>query len=84
EFEDSTHSNIKVISKPEYEEEIQKDNNTNPLDTFNQLIHHQNQSYFTSIIGYFYQFGIGTEISYRLANKFYSRSNFHDVKTSNS
>ncbi|KAF0556233.1 hypothetical protein F8M41_015994 [Gigaspora margarita] len=58
-----------------------KDNNTNPFDVFNQLIHHQNQSYFTSIIGYFYQFGIGTEISYRLANKFYKRSTIQEIKT---
>ncbi|CAG8758669.1 24979_t:CDS:2 [Cetraspora pellucida] len=58
------------------------DNNADPLNTFNKLIHHQNQSYFTSIIGYFYQFGIGTEISYRLASKFYSRSNIQDKKTS--
>ncbi|CAG8743748.1 6337_t:CDS:2, partial [Gigaspora rosea] len=61
-----------------------KDNNANPLDIFNQLIHHQNQSYFTSIIGYLYQFGIGTEISYRLANKFYTRSIIQELKTSNS
>ncbi|CAG8706925.1 30766_t:CDS:2, partial [Racocetra persica] len=38
-----------------------KDNNKNPLDIFNQLIHHRNQNYFTSMIGYFYQFGIGTD-----------------------
>ncbi|CAG8476188.1 5257_t:CDS:2 [Scutellospora calospora] len=38
-----------------------KDNNTDPKDTFNQLIKHRNQLYFTSMIGYFYQFGIGTE-----------------------
>ncbi|KAF0479090.1 kinase-like protein [Gigaspora margarita] len=35
-----------------------KDNNKKSFEIFNQLIHHRKQIYFTSMIGYFYQFGI--------------------------
>ncbi|CAG8673143.1 9027_t:CDS:1, partial [Scutellospora calospora] len=35
-----------------------KDNKVDPIEVFNHLIHYKNQSYFTSMIGYLYQFGI--------------------------
>ncbi|CAG8673103.1 324_t:CDS:1, partial [Scutellospora calospora] len=57
------------------------DNKINPSNTFKQLIHHKDQIYFSSMIGYFYQFRIGTDISYRFAIKFYSRSNLQVKKS---
>ncbi|CAG8518918.1 10023_t:CDS:10 [Acaulospora colombiana] len=46
----------------------------NIIKVFQQLLRHPQKSCFTSLIGHFYEFGLGTEINYQLAFEMYARA----------
>ncbi|CAG8614537.1 18396_t:CDS:2 [Acaulospora morrowiae] len=49
-----------------------KDHKKNPVRVFHQLLQNRNRSYFTSMIGCFYQYGIGVVVDYKMAFEYYS------------
>ncbi|CAG8735538.1 23760_t:CDS:2, partial [Cetraspora pellucida] len=51
-----------------------KDNNKNPNEILTQYYNHQYRYYFTSIIGFFYEYGIGTLIDYFKAFDMYKQA----------
>ncbi|CAG8470422.1 14012_t:CDS:2 [Cetraspora pellucida] len=61
-----------------------KDYNLNPVDIFQKLINLQCISFFTSLIGYFGQFGIGTDVNYQLAISSYIHASKFILNTSTS
>ncbi|CAG8505517.1 11288_t:CDS:1, partial [Acaulospora colombiana] len=46
----------------------------NPVKLFSQLLQCQYRSYFSSLIGFFYEFGIGTSIDNKMALELYVRA----------
>ncbi|KAF0490589.1 kinase-like protein [Gigaspora margarita] len=50
------------------------ENNKNPDEIFVQYYNHQYKYYFTSIIGFFYEYGIGTTIDYFKAFEMYKQA----------
>ncbi|CAG8633708.1 9313_t:CDS:2, partial [Gigaspora margarita] len=58
-------------------------NKQNANDIFKQYYNHQNRFYFTSIIGFFYEYGIGTTINYFKAFEMYKQSSDDFCPTSN-
>ncbi|CAG8459704.1 11901_t:CDS:1 [Acaulospora colombiana] len=44
-----------------------KKSNKNPCKVFHQLLQHKHKNHFTSLIGFFYRYGIGTKIDLKLA-----------------
>ncbi|CAG8633296.1 20448_t:CDS:2, partial [Gigaspora margarita] len=51
-----------------------EENNKTANEIFNQYYNHQHKFYFTSIIGFFYEHGIGTTINYSEAFKMYEEA----------
>ncbi|CAG8718599.1 1271_t:CDS:1, partial [Racocetra persica] len=61
-----------------------KDNNLNPVDIFHKLINLPCNSFFTSLIGYFGQFGIGTDVNYQLAISSYIHASKSSIQNTSS
>ncbi|CAG8740800.1 29273_t:CDS:1, partial [Racocetra persica] len=51
-----------------------ENNNKNPHEIFNQYNNHKDRSYFTSIIGFFHEHGIGTTVNYCEAFNMYEEA----------
>ncbi|CAG8611370.1 8562_t:CDS:2, partial [Cetraspora pellucida] len=50
-----------------------QNNNKNPANILNHLIDHKHHLYFTGIIGFFFQYGIGTTINHKKAIEMYAK-----------
>ncbi|CAG8498660.1 12850_t:CDS:2 [Acaulospora morrowiae] len=74
------------IISPKLVKKYIKDFNRNPVRIFRSLISHHQKSCFTSMIGFFYENGIGTIRDYQMAFEFYSdaASGSVDVEKTNS
>ncbi|CAG8691596.1 6770_t:CDS:1, partial [Scutellospora calospora] len=48
--------------------------NKNPATVLNQLMNYKHHLYFTGIIGFFFQYGIGTTIDFQKAIEMYSKA----------
>ncbi|RHZ72022.1 hypothetical protein Glove_248g30 [Diversispora epigaea] len=65
----SSKSNIQPIMIKNY---IIKERNMNPAEVLYEMIIHKSHHWFTSLIGFFYWYGIGTIVDDKMAFKFFS------------
>ncbi|RHZ89389.1 hypothetical protein Glove_15g15 [Diversispora epigaea] len=70
--------NIRPIMIKNYIREHKK----NPVKVLNEMIRHPSYYLFTSVIGFFYQYGIGTVVDYQMALKFFNLA-FNDTSSFN-
>ncbi|RHZ89466.1 hypothetical protein Glove_13g30 [Diversispora epigaea] len=52
-----------------------REHNLNPVKIFRKMIRYPFHYWFTSLIGFFYQHGIGTVVDYQMAFEFYNSAN---------
>ncbi|RHZ77496.1 hypothetical protein Glove_177g3 [Diversispora epigaea] len=78
---------LKVLSDPPFvNKSAEFEHKKNPVKVLYEMIRHPSHSWFTSMIGYFYENGIGTVIDNQMAFKFFSMSanEVIDASSSNS
>ncbi|CAG8518933.1 10024_t:CDS:2 [Acaulospora colombiana] len=61
-----------IVMAPVLIKKYIKDHKKNPVKVFHQLLQSQYRSYITSMIGCFYQYGIGVVVDYKMAFEYYS------------
>src|SRR6185436_9757325 len=49
-----------------------REHNLNPVNVFHKMIRYPSHYWFTSLIGFFYQYGIGTVVDNQMAFKFFN------------
>ncbi|CAG8643642.1 17465_t:CDS:2 [Gigaspora margarita] len=54
---------------------------SNPKEVFNQICYYEFKNYFTSIIGFFYEYGIGTSVNHKKALNMYRQAAENDGLT---
>ncbi|RHZ81726.1 hypothetical protein Glove_117g129 [Diversispora epigaea] len=60
-----------------------REHKKNPVEILSKMISHESYYWFTSLIGFFYQHGIGTVVDNQMAFKFYNLA-ANDISSSNS
>ncbi|RHZ70764.1 hypothetical protein Glove_267g31 [Diversispora epigaea] len=61
-----------------------REHKKNPVEIFSKMISHPYYHWFTSLIGFFYQYGIGTVADYQMAFKFFNLGFNQIIDTSSS
>ncbi|RHZ89542.1 hypothetical protein Glove_13g41 [Diversispora epigaea] len=61
-----------------------REHKTNPIAILYEMISHPSNYWFTSLIGFFYQYGIGTVVDNQIAFKFYNLAANEMINTSSS
>ncbi|RHZ79874.1 hypothetical protein Glove_140g80 [Diversispora epigaea] len=59
-----------------------REHKKNPVKILYEMIRHPSYYWFTSLIGFFYQYGIGTVVDYQMAFKFFSLAANETIDTS--